>query len=172
MTSRLPTVVLLVLAACLSGALLLLLSGAGQNAEWLPAPSSHPVSNVGAKSVALPAMPLEQLASSWQHPIFSPDRQPDLASAPQASSQFTGVLLTGVILDGQAQWALLRLADKRSVKLKVGDALDNGWTLSHLDPLQATFTHQGQSRLLSLPVLRLPPPSKAPALTLPHVSAP
>lgn len=172
MTLRASTVALLALTVCLGSTLVLLLGGEGETAYWLPAPPLRPVPSVQAKAVALPGMSPEQLALSWQHPIFSPDRQPDLTSAPQASSQLAGVVLSGVIIDGPAQWALLRLADKRSVKLKVGDAMDNGWMLSHLDPLQATFTYQGQTRLLNLPVLRLPPPSTAPALTLPHVSAP
>jgi general secretion pathway protein N len=83
-----------------------------------------------------------------------------------------GVVLTGVVIDGQAQWALLRLTDKRSLKLAVGKTLDNGWTLTALSPLQATFKYQGQTRQLSLPVLRLPPPSTAPLITLPNVPRP
>ena len=65
-----------------------------------------------------------------------------------------------------------RLADKRSLKLAVGKALDNGWTLTALSPLQATFMYQGQTRQLSLPVLRLAPPSTAPLSSLPNVPRP
>jgi general secretion pathway protein N len=67
---------------------------------------------------------------------------------------------------------LLRLANKRPLKLALGSALDNGWTLTALSPQQATFMYQGQTRQLSLPVLRLPPPSTAPLITLPNVPRP
>jgi general secretion pathway protein N len=120
----------------------------------------------------LPTLTAQALSLSWQQSIFSADRKPDLVSGKRATTALQGIVLTGVVIDGQGQWALLRLANKRTRKLAVGAALDDGWTLSELSPLQATFTYQGQTRQLSLPVLRLPPPSTAPVITLPNVPRP
>ena len=58
------------------------------------------------------------------------------------------------------------------LKLAVGSTLDNGWTLESVTPQNATFSHQGQTRELRLPLLRLPPPSKVPPITLPNVPTP
>jgi general secretion pathway protein N len=158
------TALLAALAASLS-------LGAGQHADWLPPSPARPLPGA-AKPVALTPLPEQSLALVWQQSMFSPDRKPDLATGKQQASSLAGIRLTGVIIDGQAQWALLRLPSKRSLKLAVGNDLDNGWTLSAVTPQQATFTHQGQTQQLSLPVLRLPPPSKAPLITLPNVPTP
>jgi hypothetical protein len=56
---------------------------------------------------------------------------------------------------------------QRSLKLKVGASLDNGWQLQQLAPRQATFVYQGQSRQLTIPTLRLPPPSSGTGIKLP-----
>jgi general secretion pathway protein N len=77
-----------------------------------------------------------------------------------------------VIVDGSSRWVLLQLPQKRRLKLAVGSTLDNGWTLDSVTPQSATFSHQGQTRELRLPLLRLPPPSQVPPITLPHVPTP
>ncbi|MDF2490810.1 MAG: putative ral secretion pathway protein GspN [Pseudomonas sp.] len=162
---------LLVTAAVLIGVASSLLLGAGRTVDWLPA--SHPHEQPpAAKPVSLAALPENTLALTWQQSMFSPDRQPDAATGKSQATSLAGIRLSGVIIDGQAQWALLRLANQRTLKLAVGSTLDNGWTLTGVTPQTATFLHQGQSQQLSLPVLRLPPPSKAPAITLPNVTTP
>jgi general secretion pathway protein N len=165
------SLVLMVTAVALAGLLASLLAGAGQAVHWLPAeaPRALPAS---AKPQPLPTLSSHDLALTWQQSMFSPDRHPDLATGKAQATSLQGVVLTGVIINGDARWALLRMGDKHDIKLAVGKNLDNGWTLSAVAPLQATFTHQGQTRQLSLPVLRLPPPSKAPVITLPNVTTP
>lgn len=162
---------LLTIAAALGAVFVMLLLGAGRAEHWLPAdqPRHLPAS---AAPKPLPTLTAQDLSLSWQQSIFSPERKPDLVSGKGGTAALQGVALTGVVIDGQAQWALLRLDNQRTLKLVVGKALDNGWTLTALSPLQATFMYQGQTRQLSLPVLRLPPPSTAPLITLPNVPRP
>ncbi|TWD52729.1 general secretion pathway protein GspN [Pseudomonas sp. SJZ131] len=162
---------LITVAALLGGVVISLLLGAGREAHWLPAaaPSNLPAN---AAPQPLPTLTAQALSLSWQQSIFSADRKPDLVSGKGATAALQGIVLTGVVIDGQGQWALLRLTNKRTRKLAVGATLEDGWTLSELSPLQATFTYQGQTRQLSLPVLRLPPPSTAPVITLPNVPRP
>lgn len=165
------SLVLITAAAALAGCLASLLAGAGQAVHWLPADAPR-AQAPAAKPQPLPTLSIHDLALSWQQSMFSPDRVPDLATGKAQATSLQGVVLSGVIINGDARWALLRMGDKHDIKLAVGKNLDNGWTLSAVGPLQATFTHQGQTRQLSLPVLRLPPPSKAPAITLPNVTTP
>jgi len=171
MTPGRSSLILSVIAALLGILLLTLALGAGRAENWLPAdaPGELPAK---AAPRPLPSLSAQGLALTWQQSIFSPDRKPDLVTGKGEPASLQGIVLTGVIIDGQAQWALLRLANKRPLKLALGSALDNGWTLTALSPQQATFMYQGQTRQLSLPVLRLPPPSTAPLITLPNVPRP
>lgn len=171
MTPNRNSLVLMTITVALAGCLAALLAGAGQAVHWLPAEAPRALP-AGSKPEPLPTLSSHDLALSWQQSIFSPDRHPDLATGKAQATSLQGVVLSGVIINGDARWALLRMGDKHDIKLAVGKALDSGWTLSAVEPLQATFTHQGQTRQLSLPVLRLPPPSKAPAITLPNVTTP
>ncbi|GAB7532529.1 general secretion pathway protein GspN [Pseudomonas sp. 3A(2025)] len=170
---RLDTLTLALLAstALLSAAAVSLALGSGQSVDWLPAGPPREVAPAEALQPTQP-LPPQALALTWQQSMFSPDRKPDLATGKAQASSLDGISLSGVIIDGQAQWVLLRMPDKRHLKLAVGSSLDNGWTLTGATPQQATFTHQGQTRELRLPLLRLPPPSKTPLITLPDVPTP
>jgi general secretion pathway protein N len=178
------TVALLALASLLVACLAWLGAGGGQSLTWFFEPEAgHDAGQRGAHSTGPtaprpPSLTEDQLQVAWQRPLFSPDRSPDLspdAARPDAT-RFEGLTLSGVVLDGAGadapRWALLHRQDKRALKIRLGDTLDNGWTLSQLTPRVATFTRQGQSQTLSLPVLRLPPPSSSPSPTLPSLSAP
>ena len=145
--------------------------GAGQDIDWLPAGEAREAAPT-AGPAALPALPAQALALTWQQSMFSPDRKPDLVTGKSQASSLDGISLSGVIIDGATQWVLLQLPQKRRLKLAVGSTLDNGWTLDSVTPQNATFSHQGQTRELRLPMLRLPPPSKVPPITLPHVPTP
>ncbi|MFJ4064453.1 hypothetical protein ACIPW4_04040 [Pseudomonas sp. NPDC089996] len=113
-----------------------------------------------------------QLAAVWQHPLFSPGRQPD-AHGPQGQAPaLSGMTLSGVLLDGERRFAYLREGRKPASKIALGGTLASGWTLSQLSATSATFTRAGQSHTLSMPMLRLPPPSTAPAITLPLTTTP
>lgn len=139
---------------------------------WLPAEGKAPVPPAPTAPPAMADLPEAQRQLAWQQPLFSPGRQPDAARTGAAAQTLDGVRLSGVVVDGQASWALLRLADQRSLKLARGAALDSGWVLSQVEATTATFQRQGQSRTLSLPVPRLPASAAVPPITLPHVTAP
>ncbi|MCF7532962.1 general secretion pathway protein GspN [Pseudomonas petrae] len=158
------TVVLAAVAVSLS-------TGAGQDIDWLPAGEAREATPT-AGPAALPALPAQALTLTWQQSMFSPDRKPDLVTGKSQASSLDGISLSGVIIDGASQWVLLQLPQKRRLKLAVGSTLDNGWTLESVTPQQAVFSHQGQTRELRLPLLRLPPPSNVPPITLPNVPTP
>ena len=168
---------LLIPCALLATLMALLLTGSGSDPEWLPPADAPPMSNANTRPLAMPELAEQRLALIWQQPLFSPTRQGDLAADHAADTGLKGLTLSGVVLDGAAQWALLRQGP-RSIKLKVGASLDNGWQLQALNPRQATFVHQGQTHQLSIPLLRLPPPAAAndalrlPAPSVVHTDAP
>lgn len=113
-----------------------------------------------------------QLAAVWLHPLFSPGRQPD-AHGPQGQAPaLAGIILSGVLLDGESRFAYLREGRKPTTKVALGSTLASGWTLSQLGTTSATFTRAGQTQTLSMPLLRLPPPSTTPAITLPRTTTP
>ncbi|RRV10681.1 general secretion pathway protein GspN [Pseudomonas sp. v388] len=172
---RASTLALSSLAALLIAAVIWLTTSMSQSVTWLPAIQAPHTPRPSGPVAAMPMLADEQLQAAWQRPLFSPDRSPDLAKSVAGATRLEGLSLSGVILDGSAQWALLRNQDKHTVKLKVGDTLDNGWTLSQLTARVATFTRQGQSQSLSLPVLRLPPATSLhtpSSITPPLLSAP
>jgi general secretion pathway protein N len=157
--------------ALLAAAAVSLSMGAGQDIDWLPASAARETA-VAAGPAALPALSAQALTLTWQQSMFSPDRKPDLVSGKAQAPSLDGISLSGVIVDGSSRWVLLQLPQKRRLKLAVGSTLDNGWTLDSVTPQSATFSHQDQTRELRLPLLRLPPPSQVPPITLPHVPTP
>jgi general secretion pathway protein N len=162
------------LVACncvLSTALAWALLCAEPDIQWGQTDMAAPAPIKPATVPRLAELPSGERAVAWQHPLFSPDRQPDLSKNGPLVQQLDGVRLTGVIVDGTSKWALLRLASQRNVKLKQGDALDGGWALSQVDVGSATFQRQGQTHTLKLLVPRLPVPVPAPLMTLPHVTS-
>lgn len=172
------TAALLALASMLVACLAWLAAGGGPALAWLAEPETgqRAAQSTGPAAPQPPSLTEDQLQAAWQRPLFSPDRSPDAVAHGPAATRLEGLTLSGVVLDGAGadapRWALLRRQDQRALKLRLGDTLDNGWTLSQLTPRVATFTRQGQSQTLSLPVLRLPPPSSSPSPTLPSLSAP
>lgn len=139
--------------------------------EWLaPQPAAHAAA--ASPPAPLPELAQARRAATWTQPLFSPDRQPDPQGASAAAHALSQLVLTGVVLDGTAQWAYLRDGNHRPLKVALGAELTSGWTLSHLDAQTATFIRQGQTHTLRLPRLRLPPPSHAPAPTLTRTTTP
>jgi general secretion pathway protein N len=167
---------LLIPCASLAALMALLLTGSGSDPEWLPPADAPPMSSANTRPLAMPELGEQRLALVWQQPLFSPTRQGDAERSKGADTGLAGYALSGVVLDGTAQWALLRQGP-RSLKLKLGQALDNGWVLSQLGARQASFSYQGQTRQLLIPLLRLPPPDtasgpKLPAPSVVHTDAP
>lgn len=139
--------------------------------EWLPVEHSRHSPDLTSAG-SLPPLPVTQRAVTWTQPIFSRDRQPDAAQQMADAKPLTQLTLTGVVLDRNTQWAYLREQGKPGLKLSLGATLDNGWTLSELTSTTATFTRHGQTHTLSLPMARLPHPSKASVITLPRIQKP
>ncbi|MGY4494986.1 hypothetical protein [Pseudomonas sp. TE3610] len=140
--------------------------------DWDSTGPAAPLPALPKAAPSLAPLPDAQIAQGWQQPLFSPDRSPDAAKAGAVSAGLEGVTLGGVVIDGDAQWALLRLRDQRNAKLKRGEALDGGWVLTELSATSATFSRQGQARTVNIPVPRLPAPAMAPVLKLPDVKTP
>ena len=154
-----------------------ILDGYGSDPQWLDPLPAAAANNRAAALPSLAELPEHRLAAIWQQPLFSPDRRPDAERGQSADTGLAGYALSGVVLDGAGQWALLRQGE-RALKLKLGQALDNGWVLSKLTPRQASFSYQGQTHQLAIPILRLPPPETAddaprlPAPSVVHTDAP
>lgn len=168
---RRSTLTVMLVNGALAAGLAWAVLGPERPLPWLP------MGAIGAAPATAAAVPRlvdlaeNERAVAWQHPLFSPQREADAAKAGVAPS-LDGVLLRGVVIDGQARWALLRLANQRALTLKLGATLDSGWTLSQVSTTTATFQRQGQAQTLNLPVPRLPASAVAPPITLPHVTAP
>lgn len=168
---------LVALGAALLALCVMLLGGAGRDPQWLAPQPAPKATAAGATPASVPELPEQQWVMIWRQPLFSPKRQADAATIGRsADTGLAGLTLSGIVLNGQAQWALLRQGP-RNFTLKVGQRLSNGWMLEALGPREATFSHQGQQRRLSLATPRLPPPGEdaAPRLPTPpvlHTDAP
>jgi general secretion pathway protein N len=152
---------LLALVALLAALIGLLLGGAVHSPDWLPPPAPRESTLHTAPVHEAPMTSVQSLSNTWKTPLFSTNRSPDVAvrqAGAQAASSLTGLTLTGVIIDGSIRVALLKQSSGAALKMKPGDRLVNGWTLERLDPMQATFSLNGRSQVLSLPAPRLPPP--------------
>lgn len=144
----------------------LVLNGTWQSPDWLPAAPNHRPA-VAAKTPALSRVELPSLANAWQTPLFSVDRRPDLQpSATQAASSLSGLTLTGVLLDGTVQLALIKPATGPALKVRLNGQLPNGWTLRAISPTSATFGLGERNEILTVRRLRLPAPSTPPPLSL------
>lgn len=159
---------LLGIATLLAALIALLLGGSFHSPDWLPPPEPRDPAAHGAPARQAPTASLDSLSNTWKTPLFSPDRSPDPAvrqTGAQATS-LAGLTLTGVLIDGSTRVALLTQAGGKSLKVKQGERLPNGWTLEQLDPAQARFSLDGRVEALRLPAPRLPPPSTTPPITL------
>lgn len=164
---------LLAFNAALALAVTQLWAGDNGPIQWLPLGKADLDARPVADSVpALPVTALADLAIAWKRPLFSPGRQPDAGPVATAAPGLEGLSLSGVIIDGDARWALLRQRDKQSLRLKRGDRLAGDWLLAELDATSVTFTRQGQVRRLSLPFARLPASGDSPLPKLPDVKQP
>ncbi|WP_447530172.1 hypothetical protein [Vreelandella sp. TE19] len=140
--------------------------------QWLPADSPEATSASVAPLEARADLASARRSMVWTQPIFSPDRQADPDRQAVTANPLSSLTLAGIFQEGDAQWVYVDEPGQAMIKLNRGDTLDNGWTLEHLTPRTATFVRQGQTQTLSLPMLRLPPPSRAPTLTLPRTPTP
>ncbi|MGY2137081.1 hypothetical protein ACW9I8_10750 [Pseudomonas reactans] len=161
---------LLGLSGLLGLLMAVILSSIGDEPQWLPeAPArAHPTAQV---QVA-PSVPLENLAATWQAPLFSPDRSPDRVVGKAKVTSLANLTLSGIMITGNLQMAMLKQTDGRALTVRLGQALPNGWCLDHLTPQSARFSLDGRTQTLSLYAKRLPPPSNRPPITLPREPLP
>lgn len=158
--------VLVAVALVLLALIALVLTGTWQSEGWRPAEPNHRPAFV-AKAPTLARVELPGLASSWQTPLFSVDRRPDLQqSGTQAASSLAGLTLTGVLLDGTVQLAFIKPATGPALKVRLNGPLPNGWTLRAISPTSATFGLGERNETLTVRRLRLPTPSTQPPLSL------
>jgi general secretion pathway protein N len=149
-----------------------IVSGVADSPDWLPEQAPRKLMENGAKNHVAPSATLQSLSATWQTPLFSTDRSPDRSTGQARVSNLAGLSLTGVMIDGELRVALLKRTDGPPLKIHQGQALPNGWVLDSLTPMQARFSSDGRTQTLSLRAPRLPPPSSAPPISLPHESAP
>ena len=161
---------LLGLSGLLGLLIAVILSSIGDEPQWLPeAPArAHPTAQV---QIA-PSVPLENLAATWQAPLFSPDRSPDRVVGKAKVTSLANLTLSGIMITGNLQMAMLKQTDGRALTVRLGQALPNGWRLDHLTPQSARFSLDGRTQTLSLYAKRLPPPSNRPPITLPREPLP
>lgn len=161
---------LLGLSGLLGLLMAVILSSIGDEPQWLPeAPArAHP----SAQVQVAPSVPLENLAATWQAPLFSPDRSPDRVVGKAQVTSLSNLTLSGIMITGNLQMAMLKQADGRALTVRLGQALPNGWRLDHLTPQSARFSLDGRTQTLSLYAKRLPPPSTRPPITLPREPLP
>ncbi len=161
---------LLGLAGLLGVLMAVILSSIGDQPQWLPEPATR--AQPSAKVQVAPSVPLQSLAATWQAPLFSPDRSPDrTVENPQASS-LVNLTLSGIMITGNLQMAMLKQANGRPLTVRLGQTLPNGWRLEHLTPQYARFVLDGRTQTLNLYAKRLPPPPTRPPITLPREPLP
>lgn len=159
------------IAAALGLGIAIIACGVGNSPEWLPEQALNHQADERAKALVAPTVTLQNLATSWQTPLFSTDRSPDRSTA-HVVSNLTGLTLTGVLITDELRIAMLKREGGVPLNVHQGQALPNGWTLETLTPTHATFSSQGRTQRLSLHALRLPPPSLTPPISLSHESTP
>jgi general secretion pathway protein N len=161
---------LLGLAAALGLLMAVILSSIGDAPRWLP---EMPVAvNASARVQVAPNVPLDQLAATWQAPLFSPDRSPDRVVGKAPVTSLANLTLSGIMITGNLQMAMLKQADGPPLTVRLGQTLANGWRLEHLTPQSARFSLDGRTHTLSFYAKRLPPPSSRPPMTLPREPRP
>lgn len=146
---------LVAIALCLLAAAVWMWSSSAPTPQWLPAADIKTASTGSEEKEVTPDPDLDTFANTWQSPLFNPDRAPDRQpKVDRASLDLAGITLTGVIIGGGQQVALLKQADGRDLKLAQGASLPNGWTLRRIEPLAAYFEYEGNVRELRLPAPR------------------
>ncbi|HEY8612271.1 MAG TPA: hypothetical protein VIL69_13380 [Roseomonas sp.] len=129
MSMRLP----LLLTACAGLGYL----SVGQEALAPPQPLLRPVSDVSnaAPIASLPEPPTGPWSEQSARPLFNADRRPPVITPPVVPridpEPQPPLAATGVALRSGGALALLRLADDRIVRVRVGDDVD-GWQVARI----------------------------------------
>jgi general secretion pathway protein N len=132
--------------------LLVLLSGLGRKVHWdkvRPPPVLPPPTD--AANLPTPR-PLQEFASVWEKPLFTPDRKP-VARIADGGTSLGDLTLTGIILTSGLHMALLH--DKngdRQIRLREGESMPDGSVkLVEVRPRSALFDASSGRTELKLP---------------------
>lgn len=133
-------------------------------AQARPAPPAAPAGN------PLRALPLTQLSSTRERPIFSPSRRPPPPPTPVPAAPVAvrppvkprepdrpAVSLVGTVIGADVHLGVfLETATKNVVRLRIGED-HQGWVLRLIEADEATLVKDGEQ----VAVLKLPPPGEA-----------
>jgi len=139
-----------IIAAVLLVLLIALWAGLGRSSHWHDnaAPSRLPSVGVTVPAPAVP--PLEQYATVWQHPLFSPTRTPEAAAAGDGGSS-GNLELTGVIMLPHLRMAILHdKTNGRDYRVVEGQPSRDGPVLVELHPRSAVIEVSGSRQQLQL----------------------
>lgn len=141
-----------IVAAVLVLLLIALWVGLGRGSHWHDYAAAPPrLPPVGSTLPPPVVPPLEQFAAVWQHPLFSPDRKPELATAGGKGATSGDLKLTGVIMLPGLHMAILH--DKTSGKdyrVREGQPSKGAPVLVELHPHSAVVDASGSHLQLQL----------------------
>jgi len=96
------------------------------------------------------ALPLDQLSTILDRPLFSPSRRPPppppppVAQAPAPPPPPPDLVLFGVVMDGEGARAVVRAgADKKILRAQIGDDID-GWKVSQIEGRKVVLSLDGR----------------------------
>lgn len=148
-----------ILAALLAAVLIALWAGVGRGAHWNDNASPPPLPPARAATPPPSVPPLENFATVWERPLFSPDRKPIAAPAGSANTNTGDLELTGVIMLPGMHMALLREKNSgRTLRVREGQT-SNGATVVEVKPRGAVVDINGSRTELPLKVG--PPPANS-----------
>lgn len=103
------------------------------------------------------APPVQSLAVAWERPLFNPERTPDAqrAGAP-TGSDLPGILLTGIVIDGERRVALFKQQGGPSLALKEGATLRGSWKIRRIEARRVELYNDSESHVMQLLTPRLP----------------
>lgn len=128
------------------------------------------------------AIPLRALSATRERPLFSPSRRPpnppvappppppprQVAAPPPPPEKPTLVLLGTIVGEGESYAVFYEPAQRKTLRLKLGEADPKGWKLSSVDARTAVLEKGNQSVMVSLPAVDAPPnPNRAPMMMMP-----
>ena len=125
------------------------------------------------------AIPLRSLSATRERPLFSPSRRPpnppvappppppprQVVAPPPPPEKPTLVLLGTIVGEGESYAVFYEPAQRKTLRLKLGEADPKGWKLSSVDARTAILEKGNQSVMVSLPAVDAPPnPNRAPMM--------
>ena len=125
------------------------------------------------------AIPLRSLSATRERPLFTPSRRPpsppvaappppaprQVVAPPPPPEKPTLVLLGTIIGEGESYAVFYEPAQRKTLRLKLGEADPRGWKLSSVDARTAVLEKGNQSVMVSLPSADAPPnPNRAPMM--------